>query len=340
MQLILICLIFCIVLFMYLHIYFHLKTSDDLEVYEIDLPSKEKLEELCDVKQPVLFTFAHNRLDNCTQKIILDTYGAFDVRVRSCQDGLLAADDEELYIPLPFCNAYNVIHDASAKKYLVEKNADFLEETSLSKSFQYNDAFLRPYLVTNCMYDYMMASPGTHTPFRYELNYRNFYLVTEGSLKVKLAPPKSTKYLYQIKDYENLEFRSPVNPWQIQAQYESDFAKIKCLELTVEAGKVLFIPAFWWYSFEFSPATTSVCCFKYRTIMNTVALSPQLFTHVLQVQNVKRNSVKNARVTAVQAQAIAQAQAQAPVVPAPVVPAPVVPAPLFASPNEIINATV
>jgi hypothetical protein len=308
MQFLLICLIFCVVLFLYIHIYFHLKTSDDLEVYEIDLPSKEKLEELCDVKQPVLFTFSHNRLDNCTQKMILDTYGAFDVKVRACEDGVLCNDDEELYMPLPFCNAYNVIHafeggekqdknSKTSKKYLIEKNADFLQETSLGKSFQYNDTFLRPYLVTNCNYDYMMASAGTHTPFRYELNYRNFFLVTEGALKVKLAPPKSTKYLYQIKDYENLEFRSPVNPWQVQANFQADFNKVKCLELTVEVGKVLFIPAFWWHSFEFLTVDTSVCCFKYKTLMNTIALAPQLFTHILQVQNVKRNSVKNARVT-------------------------------------------
>ncbi len=34
-------LIFCSILFLYIHIYFHLKTSDDLEVYEIDKPSKD-----------------------------------------------------------------------------------------------------------------------------------------------------------------------------------------------------------------------------------------------------------------------------------------------------------
>ena len=38
--------IFCLVLFIYLHIQFHLKKSNDLEMYEIDQPSKEKLEEI------------------------------------------------------------------------------------------------------------------------------------------------------------------------------------------------------------------------------------------------------------------------------------------------------
>ena len=34
-------LVFCIVLFIYLHIFFQLKTSNDLEIYEIEQPSKE-----------------------------------------------------------------------------------------------------------------------------------------------------------------------------------------------------------------------------------------------------------------------------------------------------------
>ena len=50
-------LIFCIVLFIYIHINFHLRTSDDLEVYEIDQPSKDKLEEICDIRQPVIFDY-------------------------------------------------------------------------------------------------------------------------------------------------------------------------------------------------------------------------------------------------------------------------------------------
>ena len=49
--------IFCLVLFLYLHIQFHLKTSEDLEMYEIDFPSKDRLEEICDIRQPVLFDF-------------------------------------------------------------------------------------------------------------------------------------------------------------------------------------------------------------------------------------------------------------------------------------------
>ena len=56
--------IFCLVLFIYLHVQFHLKTSEDLEMYEIDDPSKDKLEEICNIRQPVLFNFDNQKIFN------------------------------------------------------------------------------------------------------------------------------------------------------------------------------------------------------------------------------------------------------------------------------------
>ena len=70
--------IFCLVLFIYLHIYFHIKTSEDLEMYEIDDPSKEKLEEICDLRQPVLFDFDCSKIINTTNKTyLLNNYSSF-----------------------------------------------------------------------------------------------------------------------------------------------------------------------------------------------------------------------------------------------------------------------
>jgi hypothetical protein len=137
----------------------------------------------------------------------------------------------------------------------------------------------------------MLGSQDTVTPFRYELNYRNHFLVTEGSVTIKMAPPKSSKYLYTVYDYENFEFRSPVNPWSPQKQYAVDFDKIKCLEVILTPGKTLHIPAYWWYSIKFSK-DSSISCFRYRTYMNNAAISPYIAMYALQLQNVKRNTVK------------------------------------------------
>ena len=82
----------------------------------------------------------------------------------------------------------------------------------------------------------------------------------------------------------------------MQQQYKPDFDKIKCLEIVAKRGQMLYIPAYWWYSFEFDEGT-SLCSFKYRTYMNNVAVLPQIFMKLLQSQNVKRNIAKSAPIT-------------------------------------------
>lgn len=282
-------LIFCIVLFIYLHINFHLRTSNDLEVYEIDQPSKEKLEEICDLRQPVIFDYnVDGLLQECNIDSIEKNYGAFDIKVRNVKE----YDDVcELYLPLTLNTGREIFRKDKEEKYLSENNQEFLEETSLIKHMRYNDNFLRPYSVSNCIYDFQFSSNNTKTILKYELNYRNFILVTQGSIKIKLIPPKSSRYLYTIKDYDNFEFLSPVNPWDVQSQFKADFDKLKTLEVTLKKGQIIFIPAYWWYSIWFQD-NTSLVSFKYKTYMNNIAISNHLLVNMLQNQNVKREIAK------------------------------------------------
>ena len=282
--------IFCLVLFVYLHIQFHMKTSQDLEMYEIEQASKEKLEEICDIRQPVLFDFDNQKIVETSNKdYINNNYYAFEIKIRNTKD---LDPDTELFMPLPLHAAIKLFNEDKTSSYYSENNGDFLEETGVVKSMKYNDEFLRPYMVSNCNYDIMMGSNGTCTPFRYEVNYRNYFVLTQGSAQIKLAPPHSGKYLYPNYDYENFEFNSPVNPWAPQAKFIADFDKIKCLEFTLNPGKTLFLPANWWYSIKFNTSNTSISCFRYRTYMNNIAILPYITLHALQIQNVKRNIVK------------------------------------------------
>ena len=286
--------IFCIILFLYLHIQFHLKTSDDLEIYEIDNVSKDKMEEICDLRQPALLYFPDvediQKIINTTNKqFLLDNYPVFEIKIRD------NTDNNELYVPLSLHIATKLFSQDKNSVYFSEGNADFLQETGAIKNMSYNDEILRPYLVSNCHYDVLMGSNNVETPFRYDLNYRNYYIVTQGSIKVKLAPPKSYKYLYPVDDYENFEFRSSINPWNPQTKFHADFDKIKCLEIVLTPGRILFIPAYWWYTFKFDN-NTSVSCFKYRTYMNNMAISPKICMYALQNQNVERKIAKQIQV--------------------------------------------
>ena len=281
--------IFCLVLFMYLHVHFHMKTSDDLEVYEIEQASKDKLEEICDLRQPIIFDQDNdNVLRTSSKNAILENYHAFEIKIRNAKDTDYTS---EIYMPLPLHSATKLFAEDKDSTYYSENNMDFLQESGVIKHLQYNDEFIRPGMVSNCYYDILMGSDGTVTPFRHEINFRNYFLVTQGTVQFKLAPPKSSRYLSLINDYENFEFRSPVNPWSVQPQYSADFDKIKCLDITLNAGKILHIPAYWWYSIKFSK-DSSVSTFFYRTYMNNIAIIPHICMYALQQQNVKRDVLK------------------------------------------------
>lgn len=282
-------IVFSIVLFLYLHIYYHLKTSNELDIYELENPSKEKLEELCDFRQPVMFDYDIGTiLDTCSINFINNNYSAFDVNIRDINN---KKDDNDLYVPLAFGAAKTAIEQDKQSKLLIENNNDFLEETGLIKNIRYNDVFLRPAMVSNCYYDWITGSEGVKTPLRYEMNFRNYIIVNEGEIKVKLSPPKNAKYLYPKMDYENFEFTTPINIWEPQDKYKIEMNKIKTLEINLTKGKILYIPAYWWYSIKFTK-DTSVTLLKYRTYMNNIAIFPHLFRYFLQYQNTIMKTAK------------------------------------------------
>lgn len=281
--------VFCLILFIYLHIQFHLKTSNDLEVYELDMASKDKLDEICDLRQPVLFDFENtNILQHASLGSLVNNYHAFEIKVRNTAD---SDYNSEIYIPLPLHSAKKLFDEDKTEAYFSENNNEFLQETGVIKHMQYNDEFIRPPMVSNCNYDILLGSENVKTPLRYEINFRNFFLVTEGKVTIKLSPPQNSKYLYPIRDYENFEFRSPVNPWKVQPQYTAEFDKMKCLEVTLVPGKMIHVPAYWWYSIQFEK-NSSIASFKYRTYMNNAAILPHIAMHALQLQNIKREVVK------------------------------------------------
>lgn len=290
MNIIIFILVFSIVLFIYIHIYYHFKTNNDLEILEINNISKERLEEICDLRQPLTMIIDNNIFKEFFLKNLLENYSSFDIKIRNIKN---LDDNTELFLPLSLNDANKLMIEDKEGQYISENNSDFLIETSMAKNISENDSFFRPYMLSNIEYDYIFGSKNSYTPLRYNLNYRNYYLVLEGKVRIKMTPPKNEKYLYCNKDYDNFEFRSPLNVWNIQDEYKTDFNKTKFLEVDLEPGNLIYIPAYWWYSIQVLEENTSILSFKYRTYMNNVAILPQLILKIMQKQNIKHKIIDN-----------------------------------------------
>jgi hypothetical protein len=290
MNIIIFILIFSIVLFIYIHIYYHFKTNNDLEILEINNISKERLEEICDLRQPLTMTIDNNIFKDFFLKNLLENYSSFDIKIRNIKN---IDDNSEIFLPLSLNDANKLMIEDKDGQYISENNNDFLIETTINKNISLNDLFFRPYMLSNIDYDYIFGSKNSYTPLRYNLNYRNYFLLLEGKIRIKLTPPKNEKYLYCNKDYDNFEFRSPLNVWNIQDEYKSEFNKIKFLEVDLEPGNIIYIPAYWWYSIQILEENTSILSFKYRTYMNNVAILPEVILKIMQKQNIKHKIIDN-----------------------------------------------
>ena len=83
-----------------------------------------------------------------------------------------------------------------------------------------------------------------------------------------------------------------MNIWDPQNEYINDYNKIKFLEIDLVPGKIINIPAYWWYSFYFTENKSNILSLKYRTYMNNVTISPEFLKSLLQKQNIKHELFK------------------------------------------------
>ncbi len=285
MKNLLIILIFIIVLFFYLHIIYHLKKSNDLEVYEINEPTKNELEEICNYRQPVIFYYNSNVSEDINNEQIITKYSSFDLNVRNVKNN---NTEQEMYIPYKVKDLFSVFENDKEGKYITENNEDFISETGMIKYLKYNDLLLRPYFMLNNNYDLLSGSKNTRTPFRYNLYYRNFIYVLDGNVKIKLSPPNSSKYLNEINDYDNYEFRTDIDVWNDNEKID----KIKFLEVNLKKNQIIYIPSYWWYSIEYDTKSLLIN-YSYDTYMSMLSITPNILLYYLQAQNIKIKKYKN-----------------------------------------------
>jgi hypothetical protein len=289
---------FILILFSYIHITAQWKTSDDLEIYEADFESASQLQEICAVKQPVVFKFQKENTAIAFferfQSAHFEKYDNIDIRVKDRQDYNKPDDSKNAsvdYVPLSFRSARRLFTTDTGAKYFSEKNHIFLEESGLDRLSHTLDAHLKPPLSAYTKHDILLGSPLVQTPLQYRLESHHFIAVSRGKISVKLCPPKYSKIIPTFKDYENYEFWSPLNPWKTKDQ--TVLQKIKFIDIDVHTGDILFIPSYWWYSISFSgdPETT-VASFTYDVAMNIVAQSNHWGLFYLQQNNIKTRPAK------------------------------------------------
>ena len=283
-------LIFVVVLFMYIHIMNQYKRSEELEIYETDYTTNLHMNDVCEIKQPVLFN-----IDAVVPALFQDItpqtmarFSSHDIRLKDVRDYYKTEDSVDSVL-LPLHTTIQLIESDTTSFLFSENNYNFLDESGLLQKIQYLDGMLKPPMTVSSNYDIMFGSCNVSTPLRYHTDTRRYLCVTSGKIRVKMTPWKSSKYLHPYKDFENYEFRSMVHPESPSSEHASDFDKVNFIDFEVKQGYLLYIPSYWWYSITYlDEPSTFVCSVTYNTVINHLANMPDLLLYFLQQQNITK----------------------------------------------------
>jgi len=304
-------LIFIAILFLYVHITSQYKKSEDLEIYEADYISNSQIQEVCEVRQPVLFDLravappflAENKLDwenviESAKKSSMNVHikDVTDIRNMDVEHG---GDS----VPLPLSSASGLMETDSKGRFFSENNEEFVGE-ALEGRMSSMDDYIKPSFTAITKRDLMFGSDGAYTPMRYHTDYRRFLLVASGKIWLKMSPWKSRKFLRVEKDYVNYEFRSPIDVWNPQEKFINDVENLKCLEFEVSSGFMLYIPPYWFYSIKYGKCgpnltpkesedgPTQIYGWTYNSIMNVASNLPEWGMFYLQQWNTEKKMLK------------------------------------------------
>ena len=267
--------IFCIILILYLHVRFHLKVNNDLDVFVVDDFKRQRINEICNLKQPFMFQYLNPELmTSMNFDSLLKNYKTNSLNVKKSKD--------INYLPLKLENVFELFEKDVSNNYISEYNMDFLNDSGLIKHFKSSNV-LKPNLMSNSRFDCILGKKGYGTELRHNLFYRNFFYVSSGKVRVKMFSPNNA---HKISDGTQVEFCDFIHDETPYDNPEKTMESLNQVEKVLDTGDIIFIPPYWFYSFYFEESSI-INRFSYGTYMSNVSILPVFCKHVLKLQNKK-----------------------------------------------------
>ena len=256
---------FLVVLFIYIHVQFQLSHSAERDVYVLDVPVTIPIEEIFELKQPVIMHL-HDQgsMTMLSKDILCNDLPKFDMSVYDNTRQITHA-----HILSSTKATRELFYNDNERKYYTEKNHGFINNLSPRTPFKdimHRHQILEPPLCSRRMYDVMFGSNNAATSTQYSIMYRNIFTVTKGILHVKMMHPDIAQEhkIFVKPNYTDMSFftEKNIDLWG-DKYYET-------IELTLKEGDTLSIPPYWIYSFRYEDETFVVCS-QFNSYMTEIA---------------------------------------------------------------------
>jgi hypothetical protein len=237
-----------------------------MEIYEMDYNSNTGIQEVCQLKQPFVFSIP---------EIASMPYICMDYKVKDTTDYHSNTSSVD-YVVLPPTSFNTLLKTDTNGKYFTEMNDVELSNQS------HIDRYIKPYFVVHTKGDIYRGSANCRTPLKYHTHYRQFFFVQTGRVSIKMIPWSMRKHLSPVEDYDNYEFWSAYNPWT---------GKIQTVDCILQEGSFLYVPPYWWYSFQYHDEHSEMVAINYHSTMSVCANLPAYIRYYFQYHTTKKQVV-------------------------------------------------
>ena len=251
-------IIFFIILLLYLHIIFHLKKNHTNEISYLETLSKKQFENMCDIRQPFIYNYGINPEEEKMNLTNITNYNKYDINVVN----------KNIAISNYFDPSNNTVS-------ISENNEVFLKDSEIYDNLYKNDTYLRPNYTNWFNYDIVLGKENSNTNLIKTKCYRNFLHCIDGNIDIKLISFKYD-YLFDEKQQDNNYIVDiPIFDSE-KINNHKEWKKIKTIDLTLNPGDCLFVPAYWFYAINFKMNGVLIK-YNYVTCMNNIIYLPEYF---------------------------------------------------------------
>jgi hypothetical protein len=217
-------LIFLFILCFYIHLQYQYKTSNDLEIYELDYTTNKQLQEICHLKQPVLFQIDHfKEVESFFKTISLSLVSGIkeeDVNVKDLRDYYKPNITSVDAISLSFSSAYGLMETDTKGYFFSENNSDFVRERI--HDFSKIDGYLASPWIIHKHYDLLFGSKNAHTPLRYHTETGRFLVVSNSESSYNEEKYISFSKMIKVDEFYKMnDYRTTIRGLKVRGVYDT-----------------------------------------------------------------------------------------------------------------------
>ena len=254
--------IFIVVLIVYLHIQSHFRYALEKEVFELYGIIDNRIDDVLNLKQPVVFQLGNNLNINEDMNIhaLSRTYEDTNIWVVDSDNNVRVTSSISSFKKLQ-----NAVTD---KSYYSDGNNGLIEGLSIDIRQRIENQYVNlvPPLLCSTRYDVIFGSDKCITTLQRNVAHRSYFTVTNGTVVVKLIHPEQ---LTNTR-FECIPGSVPDIWCSIAKSVPTGGTEMK--DVSLHQGQTLFIPPYWGFIFHMTKDSFMLSV-KYSTYMSEMATS-------------------------------------------------------------------